>query len=54
MPVIDNDGQLDGNIRFIDTYLEKTEYGHLCVGFRFRNNQGEDIMKGGMTSKTFH
>ncbi len=54
MPVVADDGKLDNNIRFIDNYIEKTEFGNLCVGFRFRNNDGADLMKGGMNSKTYH
>jgi hypothetical protein len=54
VPVTTDDGEIDANIRFIDTYIEKTEFGNLCVGLKFRNNEGQDIMKGGMNSKTYH
>lgn len=40
VPVINDQGVMDSNIRFIDTNIEKTEFGNLCVGFRFRNNDG--------------
>jgi hypothetical protein len=45
-----NQSNEEQRVRFVDTFLEKTDYGMLAVGFRFRTADGSEIIEVGTNS----